>query len=206
MGAPMSLSQQIVLRYRAAGHIRFSLPALLCEDAEAERLIATLKKAVGIYRVDLFRRQNKLSIRYTEGVSRFSDVARALRELALLAESEPAQPSCWTHTELAERQGGGRAGITGWIGEKVNNLRDTVAAFGILARGAGRSGSVRPSSVLESRYVNEFFTDALVLYLIRLHWHMITQHWLRQPWVYRYEWTAALYLIYLLVRSKRPKT
>ncbi len=58
---------------------------------------------------------------------------------------------------------------------------------------------------LKESTVVEFLNDALVLFLIKLHWHMITQHWLRQPWRYRYEWLAALYLIYLLVRSRRPK-
>jgi hypothetical protein len=59
--------------------------------------------------------------------------------------------------------------------------------------------------VKESTVV-EFLNDALVLFLIKLHWHMITQHWLREPWRYRYEWMAAIYMIYLLVRSRRPKS
>jgi hypothetical protein len=46
----------------------------------------------------------------------------------------------------------------------------------------------------------------LVLYLIKTHWHLIIQHWLKRPWQFRYEWSAAIYMIYLLVRSKKPKS
>jgi hypothetical protein len=52
--------------------------------------------------------------------------------------------------------------------------------------------------------VIHLLNDVLVVFLIKLHWHLITQHWIRRPWEHRYEWMAAGYMIYLLVRSKRP--
>ncbi len=54
--------------------------------------------------------------------------------------------------------------------------------------------------------VLDFLTDVLVLYLVKVHWHLITQHWLRRPFRYRYQLLAVIYLIYLHVRSRKPKS
>jgi len=44
-----------------------------------------------------------------------------------------------------------------------------------------------------------------VLFMIRLHWNNITQLWIVSPFKYRYEWMAVFYMVYLLVRSRKPK-
>lgn len=88
---------------------------------------------------------------------------------------------------------------TRWLRDKLGRVGAPATTANLPARRSAGLPWLKESTVIE------FLNDALVLFLIKLHWHMITQHWLRQPWRYRYEWLAALYLIYLLVRSRRPK-
>jgi len=46
----------------------------------------------------------------------------------------------------------------------------------------------------------DFFNDVLILYLIKTHWHIITQHWILKPIRYRYEWLTVFYMMYLFIR------
>ena len=168
------MQQQVVLRYRSPGHVRFALPAALCQPGVAERLVAGLSKTPGVYQVDLYRRQGKLSIRYLEGMGDFMRLTSTLHRL--VAQSEKPIP----------------AQLVPSLSENDNIARSAVQPIPTAARKT-------------DKFLLEFFTDVLVLYLIKAHWHLITLHWLKRPWQYRYEWMAALYLIFLLVLSKRPK-
>jgi hypothetical protein len=191
----MTPATQITVRYRADGHARFELPATLCDSASRGRMQDTLAPIEGVYRVDLYPRQRKLSVRFIEGVCSFDSLMEALRGLDDPANLSPAEHACCgsgVETDPPET-------ATSQTAER----RGSTALSFLTRRPPARSGMIGP--IKESTLI-EFFNDALVLFLIKLHWHMITQHWLRQPWRYRYEWMAAIYLIYLLVRSKRPKT
>ncbi len=201
----MSIQQQVFLRYRGAGHIRFTLPAVLCQPETAERLIAGLRQAPGIYQVDLYRRQRKLSIRYAEGNGNFKAVTDAMHELLAQIESAPAAT---THasSDLTAGVSAATAHPTsnGWLRRSYEKLKETVAAARTGIRNQPKHSPV--GTLIDKQFALEFLTDVLVLYLIKTHWHIITQHWLKRPWQYRSEWLAALYMIFLLVRSKRPKS
>jgi hypothetical protein len=95
-------------------------------------------------------------------------------------------------------------GIVGWAQAKCEEIKETFIALGIVVRAAGKA---KPIVMTEERekFLVDFLTDILVLYLIKLHWHMILTEWMRRPWTYRNEWMATFYLIFLLVRSKKPK-
>ncbi len=194
----MSLQHQVVLRFRGRGHLRFGVPDKLCEADAAERLQVGLLGVGGIYRVDLYHRQRKLAIRYRDELIDHHAVAAAVA--ALTDEIEHAAP---THaagsTGMATTGAGDAAGAHGG----VQDAPSTVVAI----RGDARNslGAKFGLSSESRKFVGEFLVDVLVLYLIKAHWHLITQHWLKRPWQYRYEWLAALYMIFLLVRSKKPK-
>jgi hypothetical protein len=192
----MSIQQHILLRYRGGGHVRFEIPPPLCRDDSAERLCKELARVPGVYRVDVYRRQGKLSVRYDQAACVFRELLAALHALAgSLGEEGTGEPGA---LRAPEADGFGR-----WMRGKLQEARETFDALGIVARRLSkRGGSLTGNG---EKLALEFFTDALVLYLIKVHWHLITQHWLKRPWQYRYEWLAAWYLIYLLVRSKRPK-
>lgn len=196
-----SLQRQVVLRFRAPGHVRFSLPRILCQSEAAERLRAGLKRQAGVTRIDLLPRQRKLSIRYTEETIGFKSLAAALA--ALISE---IQASLEPHggTGLAPARAGSRLTRARlWTNAKAQELRETLAALRIVLQ--DKLGGKLQASPERSKFFTEFLTDILVLYLIKTHWTLITQQWLKRPWQHRYEWLASLYMIYLLVSSKKPK-
>jgi hypothetical protein len=201
----MSIAQQIVVRYRAAGHVRFSIPSPLCQPQVQQALVEGLMFADGIYRVDVFPRQGKLSIRYIEGVADFKSVARDLSAviggLDLNADLSAEAHECCGSQSLAPQVD--RPGFRGWLKEKFQAAKETVTALGIVANPARREKPLLTPE--KEKFVVDFLTDILVLYLIRLHWHLIITAWVKRPWLYRGEWAATLYMIFLLVRSKRPK-
>jgi hypothetical protein len=198
----MSIAKQIIVRYRAEGHVRFAVPQSLNHPQVAQQLENALKQAEGVYRVDLYKSQGKLSIRYIEGVTDFKAVARALFAIVTGLEFPAAKPACCGGGHLAEQER--QPGVKGWVQAKVIEVKETFMAIGIVARAAGKASPVLLTPEKE-KFAMDFLTDILVLYLIRLHWHMILTEWMKRPWAYRGEWMATFYLIFLLVRSKRPK-
>ena len=82
----MSIQKEFAVRYREDGHVRFQFPAQLCDEVIAERISAGIANIEGVYRVKVYRSQQKLSIRYHEVVCDFKALARQLFDL--LAELE----------------------------------------------------------------------------------------------------------------------
>ncbi len=197
----MSLAKQLVVRYRAAGHVRFTLPKPLCQPQPAQQLEEALQRVEGVYRVDLYGRQGKLSIRYSEGLADIKSVASALHDIVSRIEIPPAEPTGYARYGLV--RGKTRPGIAGWLEGKYQEAADTLSALRLVPH---KGPGPRPVLTPERRqFAVDFLTDILVLYLIKLHWGMIFNSWLRRPWQFRYEWMATFYLIFLLVRSRKPK-
>lgn len=201
----MSIAQQIIVRYRAEGHVRFAVPPELAHPQVAQQIQDGLRQAEGVYRIDLYTKQGKLSIRYLEGVTDFKAVARALFNIVKNLAMPSAGPSCCgggNGGELIHQEE--QTGVTGWVKGKYQEVKETFTAAGILIRAAGKGESVALSPEKE-KFAMDFLTDILVLYLIKVHWHRILTEWIPRPWAFRYEWMATFYLIFLLVRSKRPQ-
>ena len=205
----MSIAQHVRLRYRADGHLRFDIPAELCEPDTAAALVDGLSAEEGIYRVELQPRARKLSIRYLDTVCRFADVARRLHALI---GSLPNSSERSTVRQLVPHSGGRELAIGSvpatqrlrlWLTEKLQEARETLAAMNILIRRSLGSASAAVSH--QPRWIKEFMNDLLMLYLIKLHWHHIITEWLPRPWTHRYEWAATIYLIYLSVQARLPK-
>ena len=206
----MSIAQHVLLRYQADGHLRFDIPAELCEPDAAAALVDGLSAEEGIYRVDLQPRARKLSIRYLDTVCRFADVARRLHALI---GSLPQSSGRSTARQLVPQPAGGELAIASvpatqrlrlWLTEKLQEARETLTAMNILVRRSLGSASAAVSH--QPRWIKEFMNDLLMLYLIKLHWHHIITEWLPRPWTHRYEWAATIYLIYLSVQARLPKT
>jgi hypothetical protein len=200
----MDLAKTTSIRYRSSGHVRFEIPDALCSAPVSERLVAELRRIEGIYRVDLSPRQRKLSIRFIEHVCAFPALTRALYRLVSAVAC--AAPESETQAQRRTVPNGIPQRLfasppVSWVREKWQEARETVAAMGVLARrDAVRQ---RARSLLSEETVIFILNDALALYLIRLHWPLITQQWIRRPWLHRYEWMASGYLMYLFVRSRR---
>ena len=205
----MSIQQEIILRYRSDGHIRFQLPAKLCQKNTASILQQAIEKIEGVYHVQVFHRQGKLAIHFSHQICSFATVAKQLFEIVIKLEKQghldkknqaSDQQDLTIAQSLKEKIENLR--VSQWTKEKYTETKDTAKAMGILAR----LGIKNKSGILkdpEKTMVN-FFNDVLVLYLIKTHWHLITQHWILKPFRNRYEWITIFYLMYLLVRSRMP--
>lgn len=199
----MSLQQQILLRHRSDGHLRFALPAALCAPDLGDRLVAGRQSMEGIYRVDLYAKQGKLSIRFLDTVCDFAAVVRRLYalvgELAKKAVApRTAASACCSESRAIQPQAAA-SGLAEWVKAKLQEAKETVTALGILAGTGFKAINRKP------RWMTEFLNDLLMLYLIKLHWHHILYLWLPNPWQHRYEWMATFYLIYLSVQARLPK-
>jgi len=205
----MSIQKEFIIRYRADGHVRFEIPDQLC-DATVAKLVSGKVLAIdGVYRVDLFRRQKKLSIRYQEVVCDFNQLATQLFQL--IAElDEQGLLVAQVVKEVADAKAAGwgiKAKVKNWkaskwASEKYTDAKDTVQAAKVITK----LGLKKPKSFIKDpeRAIIDFLNDVLVLYLIKLHWTRITQEWIPRPWAFKSQWAAIFYLFYLLVRSRRP--
>ncbi|GAB4361154.1 MAG: hypothetical protein Kow0060_16710 [Methylohalobius crimeensis] len=195
------ITRRIILRYRAPGHVRFQLPPELCQPEAAAFLIAELRVLDGVYRV--VRRGNKLSVRYQEAFCAYPRFTRHFHAIVTRLEQQgqlkPRPPVPRPSPLVRIKQ----TPLVRWFREKVEAVRETFTAFGILARQGWQGG---PKFLHDPKeFAFEFANDVLVLYLIKIHWHRIVTQWLPNPIKHRYEWAAVFYLTYLLVRSRLPK-
>ena len=203
----MSIQKEISVRYKAEGHVRFEIPESLCDKDVAKRITARILEIEGVYSVDLFRKQKKLSIRYHEVVCEFKQLANQLYQIlsemdddgSLLAPVVNEVSSAVLN--LKSRFKSWKA--SRWASEKYTDAKDTVHAAKVITR----LGLKKQKSILNDpeKAIIDFCNDILILYLIKLHWTRITKEWIPSPWAFRYQWTAVFYLFYLLMRSRRPK-
>lgn len=203
----MSIQKEFVLRYRADGHVRFQIPAHICNVDVAKAITDGISGIDGVYRVNLYRSQHKLSIRFEESVCDFKSLARQL--FYLLADLEtkgslkpkPASKSALWKQKV--KSGLGDFKVTRWAKQKFGDAKETVQAAKVITR----LGMKKPKAFMKDpeRAVIDFLNDILVIFLIRLHWNDITQNWLVKPLKYRYEWMALFYMFFLLVRSRKKK-
>jgi hypothetical protein len=196
----MSIQKEFVLRYRADGHVRFQIPIQICDAEVATAVTRAISGIDGVYRVKLYRSQQKLSIRFDESVCDFKSLARQI--FHLLAELQqkgglkpkPVSKSAQWKEKTKSKLGTFKA--TRWIQEKFGDAKETVQA----AKAISKLGMKDPEKA-----VIDFLNDILVLFLVKLHWKDITQLWLLKPFQYRYEWMALFYMFFLFVRSRKPK-
>lgn len=199
----MDLASRIIVRYQSDGHVRFQLPAALNAPGAASHLAAELRRIEGVYRVDTMPKQCKLSIRYIPHIRSLPEIAAELHRLIQSVEytSLAAEPRSGSFPSALGRQLADFHPIQ-WFRSKTREARETVAAMKILAR--HQSVQRQATSLLDNDTVIRYLNEVLVIFLIKLHWPEIRHQWIKQPWVHRYEWMAATYLVYLLVRSRRP--
>ncbi|MFK5949561.1 MAG: hypothetical protein QM500_12420 [Methylococcales bacterium] len=205
----MSIQKEVIVRYKADGHVRFALPEQLCNEATAEQIVSKIKMIDGVYRVNLFKKQKKLSIRYQDVVCDFNQLSlqffqllseldeSGLLDVSVVTEVRVEKQSKWNVKDKVKNWKASR-----WVAEKYGDAKETAQAAKVIAK----IGLKKPKSFVKDpeKAVIDFLNDILVLYLIRLHWTRITQEWLLKPWAFKSQWVAVFYLFYLLVRSRRP--
>lgn len=204
----MSIQKQCVLRHRAEGHVRFELPAELCQKEVAENVAGKIKTLDGVYRVNFYARQKKVSIFFQETVCDFTQLLKQLCVLfdemeksGALIIHKPEKPSVIKKMTAKISEKADKFASTRWLKSKAIEVKETVQAAKIVTKVAFK----KPNSFIKDpeKAILDFFNDILVLFLIRLHWDHITKLWLISPFKYRYEWLATFYMFFLLIRSRK---
>ena len=203
----MAIQKEFVLRYRVDGHVRFQIPAQICNVDVAKAVTDGISGIDGVYRVNLYRSQQKLSIRFEESVCDFKSLAKQI--FNLLADLEkngdlkpkPVAKSVPWKEKAKSKLDAFKA--TRWAKEKFGDAKETVQAAKIITK----LGMKKPTAFMKDpeKAIIDFLNDILVIFLIRLHWNNITQQWLVKPLKHRYEWMALFYMFFLLVRSRKQK-
>lgn len=199
--ANAQLAQQlmaaVVLRYAAPGHLRFDLPAEL--DAAGVALRERLMRVEGVYRVSVFGRLRKLSIRFDEAVCSRRTVALALGRIVGHLAAHPAElagepePRTWKERVLQ----------WGPIRRARDKARDVRQKGVIAAQVIGARVGMEKLPFDPKEWGLAFANDLVAFYLIKQHWDRITKQWLPDPIKYRYQWLTVIYLVFLLVRSRK---
>jgi len=203
----MSVQKECVLRYRVDGHVRFQIPVPICHVDVAKAVTDGISGIDGVYRVNLYRSQQKLSIRFKESVCDFKSVAKLLFDLLTdLEKKGELKPKPVSKSTLWKEKAKAKLDAfkpTRWAKEKFGDAKETVHAAKVITR----LGMKKPTAFMKDpeKTIIDFLNDILVLFLIRLHWNDITQHWLLKPLKHRYEWMALFYMFFLLVRSRKQK-
>ena len=165
-----------------------------------------ISKLEGVYRVHLYRHQQKLSIRFQETVCDFKTLAKQLFQLLEdlektgglkpKPEAKRMVSSLWK-TKAQDR------GATRWFKDKYGEAKETLHAAKVITK----LGLKKPQALVKDpeKAIIDFLNDILVLFLIKLHWQEITQKWIVNPLKHRYEWMALFYMFYLLMRSRKAK-
>jgi len=205
----MSIQKDIAVRYRSEGHVRFEIPEQLCDEGVAGHVAAGVLAIEGVYKVNLFRKNKKLSVRFHDTVCDFKQLAILLNQLLIdldekglltaeVEEEKALKKSKWGFSSRFKNYKAGR-----WASEKYTDAKETVQAAKVVTK-LGIKNRKRLVNDPE-KMVIDFLNDILVLYLIKLHWVRITQQWIPKPWAFKSQWAAVFYLFYLLMRSRRPK-
>jgi len=204
----MTIQKEFIVRYRDDGHVRFQIPDRASEAKLAGLLTEQILGIEGVYAVQLYRSQKKLSIRFNPAACNFPKLAQQLYKiLGELEQQGWFNPQGLTELPKTKRlnfkQRLQNTRVNHWLGEKYQAAKETVQAAKIL----GKLTTKGPKALIKDpeKATIDFLNDILVLYLIKTHWTRITQAWLVRPFAYRYEWLAAFYLFFLLVRSRRKK-
>jgi hypothetical protein len=203
----MSIQKEFVLRYREDGHVRFQIPARICNIDVAKAVTDGISGIDGVYRVNLYRSQQKLSIRFKESVCDFKSLAKLLCDLLTdLEKKGDLKPKPVSKSTLWKEKAKAKLDAfkpTRWAKEKFGDAKETVQAAKVITRLCMK----KPTAFMKDpeKTVIDFLNDILVLFLIKLHWNDITQHWLLKPLKHRYEWMALFYMFFLLVRSRKQK-
>lgn len=193
-----TLARQIIVRYRGTGHTRFALPATLCEESFAAVIEESLRNLPGVYRATVYRRHGKLSVYYDPHACELHDVARclhgALANPAAQKKRETAIASMTQRLHVAQP--------LQWLKEKTVNLK---AQAKLLSQFAAAQTKGKPAlqNILSEKSVTNFLNDIVVFYLVKTHWELINQKWLKEPLKYRNAWLTTFYLVFLLVRYRK---
>ncbi|GIK24111.1 MAG: hypothetical protein C3F19_08105 [Rhodocyclales bacterium] len=199
-------ARQIAVRHREAGHLRFELPAELCEGPRADALENGLVGSAGIYRATLYRAARKFSLRYDPHQASEREVVKALRARLDALPGPLAQALQPAAQQLGQSMHAAKEKLETGARRKLAQFR---LALMKLRQAQPKAGSLQArlqpvlANALTEKAIINFLNDLLAFYLIKVHWELITKRWMRNPVAHADAWLAIFYLMYLLVRYRK---
>jgi hypothetical protein len=203
------LSRRIVVRHREAGYLRLELPGEICHAAAAAAIEQGLHAVAGVYRVTVYPADRRLAVRYDAHACGAADVARGLK--ALLGEL-PAPAAGVPSVAPASSPGPAAQPLPALRDIRVQARRvvaDLRARLERLRRPGAPAGSLQAklqpmlANALTEKAITNFLNDIVAFYLIKVHWELISQRWLKDPIKYGNAWLTTFYLVFLLVRYRK---
>lgn len=215
------LARQVMVLHREEGYLRFALPAALRTPPALAAIEAALLRLPGVRRAAGDARHGKLAVHFDPHACGTRQVALAL-DAALDALPPAASTPSGSARHAAEAPARTSASFAlmhlrqravAWassLGHRAQAARHLLQARLVQPAtdpaGEDRApllGRVIDPSLINERTVINFLNDVLAFYLIRTHWDLITQRWLREPLRHGNAWLAVFYLTFLLVRYRK---
>jgi hypothetical protein len=199
------LARRIVVRHRAAGYLRLALPPEICHAAAAVAIDAALRQVGGVYRVTIYAAQCRLAVSFDAHVCATADVARALRACLVTLPDVQAAGAAAEHAPgerlapaLRDAARQARHAFLR-LREQIDGLRRPRAAPGSL------QAKLQPmlANALTEKAIINFLNDLVAFYLVKVHWELISQRWLKEPVKNANAWLTVFYLMFLLVRYRK---
>lgn len=205
------LARRIVVRHREAGYLRFELPAEIGHPAAIAAIEAALRQVAGIYRVAFYAAQRRLVVSFDAHVCTSADAARALKgclhalpdfsvvaPVAAAAEHAAAPLPAKLTPALQDAARQARRAF-GQLRRRIEALRQPTASPGSL------QAKLQPmlANALTEKAIINFLNDLVAFYLVKVHWELISQRWLKNPVKHADAWLTIFYLMFLLVRYRK---
>ena len=216
MNAPSgkSISCQILVLHKSAGHVRFALPEALANPGSAAVIEAALLCIPGVRLVRIDPGTGKMGVHY-------DPIACSLRQLALVLKGslEAAAAAATRPTASGVPPASGIGEIGQQLARGVKQAETLARRF--LHRTQAQFAPPQPAdtgetpgkltplrrafdpALLNEKAVINFANDIVAFYLIRIHWNLITQHWIKSPLRHADAWLTVFYLTFLLVRYRK---
>jgi hypothetical protein len=202
------LARRISVRHRQPGYLRLELPVEICHAAATAAIDAALRQVAGVYRVSFYAAQRRLAVSFDAHVCSAADVARGLKACLVgladpvaeaTATAAPARPLAGSlNPALHEAARQARRAFAG-LRRQIETLRRPKAVPGSL------QAKLQPmlANALTEKAIINFLNDLVAFYLVKVHWELISQRWLKDPVKNANAWLTVFYLMFLLVRYRK---
>lgn len=174
---------------RADGYLRLRLPPELRNPAAGAAIESALQAMAGVQRVTLLTREGRLAIRFEPRATTHAAVALRLKTTLEGLPEASLEPAAMPAAESAPAGEGFAA--------RFDDLR------GKLVAAAPERFRPLVESATTEKAVTNFFNDIVAFYLIKVHWELIVNRWIKDPVKYGNAWLTVFYLVYLLVRYRK---
>jgi hypothetical protein len=180
---------------REEGYLRLRLPPALRNREAGAAIEGGLATLAGVQRVTLLTAEGRLAVRFDPRAASHASVALRIKDtLAALPQPEPVEvteaPAEATVAPAADLAGDS-------LVARFDDVRGK-----LIAAAPERFRPLVESATTEKAITN-FFNDIVAFYLIRVHWDLIVNRWIKEPAKYGNAWMTVFYLVYLLVRYRK---